>query len=134
VKQLLEKNTGTGRGRKEDGQSIRLSSAQRQALEKVIRPSSTRLVVVAHRQGEKKRTNPRAKTVACFHTLLCVRRRGGFSYIYARTLSELVFLMNGSIVFCFATGNKKLLPEGPDPIHLNILFFKGDGQALIIRP
>lgn len=54
MKQLLEKNTGTGRGRKEDGQSIRLSSAQRQALEKVIRPSSTRLVVVAHRQGEKK--------------------------------------------------------------------------------
>jgi hypothetical protein len=45
VKQLLEKNTGTGRGRKEDdGQSIRLSTAQRQALEKVIRPSSARLV------------------------------------------------------------------------------------------
>lgn len=45
MKQLLEKNTGTGRGRKEDdGQSIRLSTAQRQALEKVIRPSSARLV------------------------------------------------------------------------------------------
>ncbi|KAK4025917.1 hypothetical protein OUZ56_014951 [Daphnia magna] len=42
VKQLLEKNTGSGRGRKEDGQSISLSSAQRQALERVIRPSSTR--------------------------------------------------------------------------------------------
>ena len=53
MKQLLEKNTGTGRGRKEDGQSIRLSSAQRQALEKVIRPSSTRLVVVAHKDKGK---------------------------------------------------------------------------------
>ena len=82
MKQLLEKNTGTGRGRKEDGQSIRLSSAQRQALEKVIRPSSTRLVVVAHRQGGKKK-NPRAKTVACFHTLLCVRRRGvSITYVH----------------------------------------------------
>ena len=38
VKSLLERKAG--RGRKEDGTQIRLSSAQRQALERVIRPSS----------------------------------------------------------------------------------------------
>ena len=41
VKQLLERSTGRGnRGRQENGQQIRLSSAQRQALEKVIRPTT----------------------------------------------------------------------------------------------
>jgi hypothetical protein len=110
VKQLLEKNTGTGRGRKEDdGQSIRLSTAQRQALEKVIRPSSARLVAHLYNKNGVSRADSLTHSTggSCganfwFH----------INFIPSSNSSSIIFeLMNDSIV---SQGTK---PNGTRNFH-----------------